>query len=131
MQVPRTNILFSTAASMCVLLTWGAAAQGTFDGVYRGTVTTTRGTPPACRADGPFTLKVESGKLEVAYRIRNPIILRAEVGRDGGFEARTDYSAGPRPLAARLTGRIANGELKAEMWGDACTYALSLQRAKG
>jgi hypothetical protein len=106
----------------------GAQAQGTgqFDGQYVGALTLQQVVGGDCTQPPPgalYPLRISGGRVHFLYTPRFNTMLKGRVHADGSFTAFKRLRKG----AIRMTGRIAEGSVTAELRSPSCGYTFKTQ----
>jgi hypothetical protein len=119
-----------TAGLACVpLVDVALAANGGYDGVYRGDVTRTRGDDSICgKATFPASYSVVNGQFSIVYDASHHVGVTIEVQTDGSLSGNQRYVVGTRQAQVIAKGRIAGNVLDVDVDGLACAHHYHLTK---
>src|SRR5277367_4632133 len=100
------------------------AANGGYDGSYRGDVTLTRGDQGTCgKASYQATYSVVNGQFSIVYDPAHHVGVNLVIEPDGSFSGTQTYMAtsGHSTTQLKASGRIAGNVLEGDTEGMACS----------
>ena len=104
-------------------------ASSSYDGVYRGEATRTRGDDTQCgTARYPVTYTVVNGQFSIVYDPTRHVGVNLQIQPDGTFSGSQSYIIGRQTAMVKASGRIAGNVMEAQVEGYACARSYRLTK---
>ena len=124
----RSCAYLAIVTGLALVAVGSIAAAGSFDGSYNGHQTALRTDPTTCPSldEQSTAVVIRDNHFQRRW---GKYYLSVDVAGDGTIHSQTPIGSGRRQVLVKVDGKIANGNLEADIIGAACAAHLSLKKS--